>query len=68
MLFLQGTGDALAELPLLEATVADLGDRATLVLAEHADHAFHVPARSGRKDPEVLAELLDAAAAWMAER
>jgi hypothetical protein len=68
MLFLQGTNDALAELPLLRATVADLGARATLVLAEHADHAFHAPARSGRKDPEVLAQLLDAAVEWMAER
>ena len=68
MLFLQGTDDALAELALLRATVADLGDRATLALAEHADHAFHVPARSGRNDAEVLAELLDAAAAWMAGR
>jgi len=26
---------------------------------------FHVPARTGRKDAQVLAELLDQAAAWM---
>jgi len=26
------------------------------------------PAKSGRKDPEVLAGLLDAATAWMIER
>ena len=36
-----------------------------LVLAEDADHAFHVPARTGRKDADVLAALLDRAAAWM---
>lgn len=66
MLFLQGTRDALAERALLEPVVAGLGGRAALVLAPDADHAFHVPARSGRKDAEVLAELLDAAAAWMA--
>jgi hypothetical protein len=68
MLFLQGTKDALAETPLLRQTVEGLGDRAMLVLTEAADHSFHVPARSGRKDPEVLAELLDAAVAWMAAR
>lgn len=66
MLFLQGTKDLLAELPLLKGVVASLGDRASLELAEDADHSFHVPARTGRKDPEVLAALLDVAAAWMA--
>jgi len=65
MLFLQGTNDALAALDLLKPVVKKLGARATLVLAEHADHSFHAPAKSGRKDPEVLAEILDAAAGWM---
>jgi predicted alpha/beta-hydrolase family hydrolase len=65
MLFLQGTRDALAELPLLQQVVSGLGRRAKLVLAEDADHSFHVPAKSGRKDAEVLAALLDTAAAWM---
>ena len=65
MLFLQGTNDALAELDLLKPVVKRLGKRATLSLAEHADHSFHVPAKSGRKDPEVLSEILDTAAAWM---
>ena len=66
MLFLQGTHDALAELPLLETTVAGLGGRATLVLADAADHSFHVAAKTGRRDADVLAELLDRAAGWMA--
>jgi uncharacterized protein len=66
MLFLSGTKDTLAELDLLQPVVAGLGERATLALFEAADHSFHVPARTGRKDPEVLAELLDTAAAWMA--
>jgi predicted alpha/beta-hydrolase family hydrolase len=65
MLFLQGTRDALAELPLLQQVVSGLGRRAKLVPAEDADHSFHVPARSGRKDADVLAALLDTAAAWM---
>lgn len=66
MLFLQGDHDALAELSLLEPVVRSLGDRATLTLLAHADHNFHAPAKSGRKDGEVLAEALDAAAAWIA--
>lgn len=66
MLFLQGTRDALADLALLKRAVKSLGPPATLVLAENADHSFHVPAKTGRKDREVLDEILDAAAAWMA--
>jgi predicted alpha/beta-hydrolase family hydrolase len=65
MLFLQGTNDALAERGLLEPTVAALGRKAKLVLASDADHAFHVPARSGRTDEQVLTALLDSATAWM---
>ena len=65
MLFLQGTNDALATLDLLKPAVKKLGKRATLALFEHADHSFHVPAKTGRKDAEVLAEMLDAATAWM---
>jgi predicted alpha/beta-hydrolase family hydrolase len=65
MLFLQGTRDALAELTLLTRTVKSLGRCAKLVLAPDADHSFHVPAKTGRKDSEVLADLLDAAASWM---
>jgi hypothetical protein len=65
MLFLQGDHDALAELALLRSVIAGLGARATLHLLTHADHSFHAPAKSGRKDVEILAEALDAAAVWM---
>ncbi len=65
MLFLQGSNDALAQLDLLQQTVAKLEQRATLELADEADHAFHVPARTGRKDAEVLAGILDFAVMWM---
>jgi predicted alpha/beta-hydrolase family hydrolase len=65
MLFLQGTRDTLADLELLKPTVKSLGKRAKLVLAEDADHSFHVPAKTGRKDSDVLAQILDAAAEWM---
>src|SRR3989454_1205742 len=58
MLFLQGTRDELAELSLLKPLVKKLGTSATLKLFEDADHSFHVPARTGRKDAEVRDELL----------
>src|SRR5882757_6898311 len=64
MLFLQGTRDALAELSLLEPVVKKLGKLATLHLVKEADHSFHVLARSGRNDREVMTEVLDAFAAW----
>ena len=65
MLFLQGSRDKLAELALLEPVVERLGPRATLFLVGDADHSFHVPARSGRNDREVLNEILDAFAEWV---
>jgi predicted alpha/beta-hydrolase family hydrolase len=65
MLFLQGTRDALAEVGLLEPVVKGLGPLATLHLVKEADHSFHVLARSGRNDREVMDEVLDAFAAWV---
>lgn len=66
MLFLQGTRDALADVSLIEPLVASLAPRATLHLVADADHSFHVPARSGRKDAQVLDEILDVMAGWTA--
>lgn len=65
MLFLQGTRDEFAQLELLEPLCKKLGDRAMLKLFQEADHSFHVPARTGRKDAEVRIELLDALAEWI---
>ena len=65
MLFLQGTRDEFADLQLLEPLCKQLGDCATLKLFQDADHSFHVPARTGRKDADVRAELLDAVAEWI---
>ena len=64
MLFLQGTRDALASLDQLEPLCKKLGRRATVNLFAGADHSFHVPARSGRKDAQVLGEMIDAFIAW----
>ena len=65
MLFLQGTRDALADLPLIRQVSDGLGKRATLHVVDGADHAFHVLVRSGRNDAQVREELLDTMAAWM---
>jgi len=64
MLFLQGTRDALAELPLIEPLARRLGKHTTLTLLENADHSFHVPIRSGRTDVEVRSEMLESFATW----
>ena len=65
ILFLQGTKDALADVGLLEGVVAQLGQGATLRITQDADHSFHVPARSGRTDTQVMEDILDQAASWM---
>jgi predicted alpha/beta-hydrolase family hydrolase len=65
MLFLQGTRDALAELPLIEPLAQDLNERATLALIKDADHSFHVPARSGRTDAQVRQGMAETFAAWV---
>jgi hypothetical protein len=65
MLFLQGTRDTLAALDQLEPLCKALGRRVTLKLFQEADHSFHVPARTGRKDADVRGEVLDALAAWI---
>jgi uncharacterized protein len=65
MLFLQGTRDALAELAFLEPVVKRVRSSATLETFDAADHSFHVPARSGRNDSDVMTWLVDHAADWM---
>ena len=65
MLFVQGTRDNLAELTLVEPVVTSLGPSASLHLVREADHSFHVPARSGRNDREVMKEILDTFSTWI---
>ena len=66
MLFLEGTRDALADMTLLEVVVEKLGQRTSLFKVDDADHAYHVPKRSGRTDAEVLAATLDKFVRWIA--
>jgi uncharacterized protein len=65
MLFMQGTRDALAELPLLQSLCSELGKGATLRLFDGADHSFHVLARSGRTDAQISAEMARTLAQWV---
>jgi hypothetical protein len=55
----------LASLDQIEPLCKKLGRRATLKLFMDADHSFHVPARSGRKDAQVLGDVIDAFDAWL---
>lgn len=66
MLFVQGTRDKLADPALLAGVTKGLGRNASVHMVDQADHAFHVPARSGRTDSDVVAEIADAFAAWIA--
>ncbi len=68
MLFLQGTRDELADVALMRTVTEELGALAALQLFDDADHSFHVRARSGRTDRQVLDSMLDAIVAWIATR
>jgi uncharacterized protein len=65
MLFLQGSRDQLALLVELKPVCKALGARATLEIFPDADHSFHVPAKTGRKDAEVRADMLNRLVAWI---
>ena len=66
MLFLQGSRDEFAQLPLLEAVLERLGALATLHLVEGGDHSFKVPKRAALAARDSLEELVDAIATWTA--
>jgi uncharacterized protein len=65
MLFVQGTRDKLAEPQLLEPVVKRLGTSASLHLVQEADHSFHVLARSGRNDRDVMSEIAGTLSGWI---
>ena len=53
---------------LLRPVIAALGERATLMSVDQADHSFHVLKRSGRDDAQVMTEVLDGVARWVDAR
>jgi predicted alpha/beta-hydrolase family hydrolase len=65
MLFLQGARDKLANIEEMRALCRELGPAAELLEVPDADHSFHVPARSGRNDTQVLVDLCAATARWI---
>jgi hypothetical protein len=65
MLFAQGTRDDLADAALVRGLIGRLGERATLVSIDDADHAFHVRRQSGSDDAQVLDRIADAMRDWM---
>jgi hypothetical protein len=65
MLFIQGTRDKLAEPQLLGAVLKSLGSSASLHSVQEADHTFDVLVRSGRRDDEVIREVVDTLAIWI---
>jgi len=66
VLCINGTRDAFCERPLMDRTLATLGPNWRMHWLDGADHGFHVLKRSGRTDTEVLAEVADESAAWLA--
>ncbi len=64
MLFLQGTRDQFAQLPLLEPVIERLRPRATLHLIDGGDHSFKVPKSTGRTAEDVMNDLADTIAGW----
>ncbi len=65
LLFVQGTRDEFADLALLEPMVSGLGPAAQLRLVAGGDHSFKAPAKSGRREPDIRKEILDALAEWI---
>jgi predicted alpha/beta-hydrolase family hydrolase len=66
MLFVQGTRNKLADMAQLAPVTKGLGRKATVRPVDLADHGLHVSVRSGRNDEEVLEDIADAVAIWMA--
>lgn len=64
MFFVHGARDALAEPALFAPTAHALGALATTLEIEDADHAWHVPKRSGRDDAAVMSDVIDGTFMW----
>jgi hypothetical protein len=65
-LCLNGTRDALCRRDLMDAVLPRLHPTFEMHWIEGADHSFHVLKSSGRTDADVLAEIGQATASWLA--
>jgi predicted alpha/beta-hydrolase family hydrolase len=60
-----GTRDPFCTPSLMEEVLKRVTTDWEMHWVKDADHSFHVPKSSGRTDPQVLAEIADAAEAWV---
>jgi predicted alpha/beta-hydrolase family hydrolase len=65
MLFVSGARDRLAQLDLLQDTIAKLGSKATLFLEEFGDHSLRVPKKSGKSTEQVWQQCCSEIVKWM---
>ena len=65
MLFIAGTRDPLSNFELLQATIGEIGELASLHVIPDGDHSFRVPKRAGRSESQITAEILDVTGRWM---
>jgi hypothetical protein len=66
VLFVSGDRDALAPRPALEEAAQAIPGSVTFHWLEGADHGYRVPKSSGRVPADVLNEVAEVAAAWVA--
>jgi predicted alpha/beta-hydrolase family hydrolase len=65
LLFVQGSRDALCELPLLREALVSIPVPVTLHVIAEGDHSFKVPRSTGRTEREVWDEVAAATLEWM---
>jgi hypothetical protein len=66
VLFVSGDRDALASREALEQSAKAIPGEVQFHWIEGADHGYRVPRRSGRTPEDVLAEVAEVSAAWVA--
>lgn len=68
VLCINGTRDAFCSRELMEKTLKTVSTGWEMHWVEGADHSFHVPKSSGRNDAEVMQEIGETTAGWIAKR
>jgi predicted alpha/beta-hydrolase family hydrolase len=66
VLFVSGTRDAMAPRDSLETAAKAIPGPVTFHWIDDADHGYRVPKRTGRDQADVLAEVAERAATWVA--
>jgi hypothetical protein len=66
VLFVSGDRDALAPRPALEEAATAIPGPVTFHWLEGADHGYRVPKSAGRVPADILNEVAEATAAWVA--